>query len=149
KWLALADVRLKRAPVFGGGIAYVSGGPLICRRSVDDTECLHDVLSCLSSEYVARRKFVLRIQPPLRTPAWNTVASEQFQQLGFESTDRGLRYRTLVVDIAQPLPAIRASLAQKWRNCLNAAERNQLTVTIGSDDAALEKFCDLFRQFHE
>ena len=59
----------------------------------------------------------------------------------------GSPYRTLLLDISGRLDAIRSKLAQKWRNCLNQAERNGLTVQATDDPSALKEFEKTFCQF--
>jgi hypothetical protein len=142
--VALADVRIKRVPVIGGGLAYVNGGPLVRRdgRS-DDPDVLSDALRALSEEYVRRRRLILRVTAPLGTD------SRPFELAGFSRTDRGKTYRTLLVDLSPPLDAIRKSLAQKWRNGLNGAERNGLQIRCGSSTAMLAEFCELFSRFRD
>ncbi|MCY2954906.1 MAG: peptidoglycan bridge formation glycyltransferase FemA/FemB family protein [Planctomycetota bacterium] len=146
--IGLADVRLKRTPVIGSGIAYISGGPLTRRGRSDDAECLRGVLQAIVREYVLQQGFVLRVLAPLGPRQWNTRAAEQFRQLGFRTTKRSAAYRTLVVDIGKPLSEVRASLAQKWRNCLNSVQRKGLAIREGADDATFEEFCTLFNAFN-
>jgi hypothetical protein len=148
EFIALADVRIKRLPLLGGGIAYVSGGPLTRRAGAKPENSLSVALEALVAEYSHRRGCVLRILAPLGSSEWNTQAAEQFRATGFGRTLRSAAYRTLVVNIDRPLEVIRSGLAQKWRNCLNAAERNGLTLRSGSDDAIFSEFCELFRDFH-
>ncbi len=144
--VALADVRVKRIPVIGGGIAYINGGPLVRRNENSDAERLKGAVRALRVEYVDRRSLVLRIAPALGPPDWNERQSGVFEACGFGPADRVGRYRTLVVDLDRPLEAIRKSLDQKWRNCLNRSERNGLSIRSGSSAEFFEAFCGLYRQ---
>src|SRR5262249_39651530 len=41
---------------------------------------------------------------------------------------------------------LRKGLDKKWRNCLSAAERNELELLEGTDDALFEPFLEVYRQ---
>ena len=61
-----ADVRVKRVPVIGGGLAYVSGGPLLSLRPEDGkfASVLERTILALKDEYAVRRGCVLEVDPP-------------------------------------------------------------------------------------
>jgi lipid II:glycine glycyltransferase (peptidoglycan interpeptide bridge formation enzyme) len=143
--VALASVRVKRLRGAGTGIAYVSGGPLVRHRGAADAdERLAAALEALKREYVERRRMVLRVAPAPGDAAWNSVQARCFAAAGFAVADHLQPYRTMFVDISRPHADIRAGLAQKWRNCLNKAERQDLTVTEGWDDRLFDDFSPLF-----
>jgi hypothetical protein len=147
--IGIADVRVRTIPVVGGGIAYVSGGPLTRTGSAHDLDDLHRAMCSLIDEYVRRRGLVLRVALPLGPVEWNARASELMAELGGVVQPSIRQYRTSVVDLTSSLPQIRARLAQKWRNCLNAAERNGLTVVEGDGDALFARFEQLSREFRQ
>lgn len=149
--LGLSGVRCKRVPFLGTGVAYVNGGPLTQLDGLSSPAALSACLQALVSEYALRRGMLLRIAPPLGDPAWNESITEVFLQSGFRAANHAVarRYRTLVVDIRDPLPSIRARLAQKWRNCLNRAERNGLELRCSDDDALFATFVDLYGELIE
>ena len=144
--LGLADVRIKRAP-FLGGIAYVSGGPLARRGTAEDGQRLGTCLEALRQRFVETEGLILRIQGTLGDPAWNERAAACFAAQGFAPASQGAAYRTMVVDLRPPLADIRAALAQKWRNCLNKAERSNPAPTFTTRIADFDRFAALFNQF--
>jgi hypothetical protein len=144
--LGLADVRIRRVPVVGSGIAYINGGPLVRRDGAAQSDRLRMCVQTLLHEYVERRGLVLRIQPALGEPSWNAAQNTVFDDLGFGPACSPAPYRTLVVAIDRPLGEVRRSLDQKWRNGLNRAERNGLTLRCGSEGLLFEEFCSLYRQ---
>ncbi len=144
--LGLADVRVKRIPLIGGGIAYINGGPLVRRNDPSDGRRLLQCLAALEAEYVRRRKLVLRIACPLGPPDWLTRQEEALAGCGFAPNPRLRAYRTLVVDLDRPIEAIRRGLDQKWRNCLNRSEKNGLTIRSGDSQDLFAEFCGLYRQ---
>ncbi len=149
--LGLADVRLKRAPFGLGGLAYVSWGPLVQLGGQDDLQRLVHCMEALRDEFVKRRRLLLRVdlQPSLRRPDWSDRAAELLSAAGFSRARRLPAERTLLLDLDRPLAELRRSLAQKWRNCLNRAEKNGLAVRRGSDRQIFGKFCSLFSRFRQ
>lgn len=146
--LAAADVRLKPLPFIGGGLAYVSDGPLIS-ATLDDhrfAASLRTAIEALKQEYMVRRGYVLRIAPPLGTVGRKAEIDQEVIKAGFRDTIGGRR-RTMRVDISRPLDQIRRSLAQKWRNGLNASERQKFSISIHEDAEAIALFSRLFDEF--
>jgi len=144
--LGLSDVRVKRLPVLGTGIAYVNGGPLIRMANRRD-RCqrrLHTALESLVGHYVRDRKLVLRIQPPVIGDSKTDYLSEAFQNAGYAINEQHPHYRTILLDISLPLNDIRKQFAQKWRNCLNNAERQGVTIETSTDGKAFSTFLELF-----
>ncbi len=138
--LGIASVRIRRIPLLRMGVAYVAGGPLVNRGAEGDLDRFKKCLEALRDEYVRKRKFTLRVLPPIGDCPWNRGANEVMMDLGMAPNRTGRKYRTLLVDLRRPLEAIRSGLAQKWRNCLNSSERESLSVRWTSDLAAFEKF---------
>ncbi|MFG0274878.1 MAG: lipid II:glycine glycyltransferase FemX [Phycisphaerales bacterium] len=143
--VALADVRVKQAPLVGG-VAYITGAPLVRRGDAGDAarSRLDAALGSLRERYVRERGLTLRVLPHIGDADWTASQAQAFERAGFHPTDEARPYRTMVVDIRPEEEAIRKSLAQKWRNCLNASERNDLTVTIGDEPERFARFASLF-----
>jgi lipid II:glycine glycyltransferase (peptidoglycan interpeptide bridge formation enzyme) len=79
---------------------------------------------------------VLRIAPAIYRDdelAYNTLISA-----GYKDNLAKLQYRTNVLNLTAPLDSIRKGLKQKWRNMLNQAERNKISIDSGTSD---EYFC--------
>lgn len=148
-WTGAADVRIKMLPLGIGGIAYVNGGPLVRRGDDSDINRLEAALNALIAEYVERRGLILRVLAPIGDRAWNDSAREVFASCGFAATDRSRSYRTIVLDITDSAEALRKGFHQKWRNCLNKAERQGLEVEGGEDPELLDQFSALFHGFVE
>ena len=141
--IGIADVRIKKLPVIGGGLAYISGGPLFRREQADDMARLDACIKALVREYVEQRGLTLRILPACGSNAVNLATAEALRANGFEAAEQAAGYRTLLVHIDRPLDEIRASFNGKWRNCLNAAEKKSLTITVGADQARFAQFASM------
>ncbi|HSI59552.1 MAG TPA: peptidoglycan bridge formation glycyltransferase FemA/FemB family protein [Ideonella sp.] len=146
--VAAAQVRIQKIPVLNRGVAYVRWGPM-CRRvgRETDTAALAAALEGLREEYAHRRRLSLRILPQLF--AGEEAGFERVMAAsGFVPTAAETAQRTLVMSLAATPEQLRKGLNQKWRNCLNQAERNGLTVTTGTDDDLFSAFHWLYDQMH-
>lgn len=146
KILGLADVRIKRLPLVSAGIAYITGGPMVRQDGEADPQRLHTCLQTLITEYVERRGLTLRILAAPGEPQWKDAQTRVFEQLGFYPAEHWPGYRTMLVDTTRDEADIRKSLAQKWRNGLNRAEKNNLTVRSGTTHDLFQEFRTLFDQ---
>jgi hypothetical protein len=138
--VGLADVRIKRLPIIGAGLAYVSGGPLVRLQdgSGDALARLDLCLRALVREFVEGRGLTLRIVAPIGLPEENERVAERFARAGFVRTERGDSYRTVLLDVDRPLQEIRSSFHKHWRRHLNGSERNDLEVTFGTEPERFE-----------
>ena len=142
--VGLADVRIRQIPFLKIGIAYINGGPIIRRDEDADIERLKLCLKGLINEYVEKRGLVLRILASLGPPEWNNTQIEVFNGFGFTLSTRLSPYRTFLLDINRTLEEIRKSFAQKWRNCLNSAEKKEYNLRSGTEIELFNEFCRLF-----
>jgi hypothetical protein len=143
--IGLADVRVRQIPIVGGGIAFITGGPLVRRGHAETIDQdLSDSLETLVSEYVKRRTLVLRIAPPIE---WATVGwdvAPLFARLQFVTPGILPGYRTLMVDLTPSVEQLRKNLDSRWNACLSRAEKHQLTLHTGTAKDLLDRFCPLF-----
>lgn len=147
--VAAAQLRIVKVPMLPLGVAYARWGPMWRRRGCkDDPRHLQVALACLRAEYAQRRRLAVRILPLAFEHQRETVepllVHEHFERLADEGAQR-----TLLLPLDPPLDALRRSLDQKWRNCLNKAEKNGLELKVGDDDAIFGEFVGIYRQMHE
>ena len=152
--VGLASVRIRTMPVVGGGMAYISGGPLTRMGRGDDLSRLAECLKLLKAEYVDRRGLALRILGPLGSPDWNRQAETVFRDAGMERTEQSRSYRTFLLDIRPPLPDLRAGCSKYWRRNLRRAEERDFEVRVGTGDDLFGTINELYdrlrrrKQFH-
>lgn len=144
--VGLADVRCKYVPLMGGGIAYINGGPLTGRSGHGWCHAFRSCLEALRSHYCHSNGMVLRVAPALRADVPISEVSAVYAEAGFAPVPSASPYRTIAVDISRPRDQIRTKLAQKWRNCLNRAERNGLEIRSGSAAGLMDEFVRLYGQ---
>ncbi len=141
KVVALAEVRTRSLPLKAGGVAYLSGGPLVRDRDADATEHLRRfglAIQALADEYVRRRKLTLRVLCPVGSGEWNAALSTALAERGFSRAASARGYRTIVIDTGRSLEEIGASFNKTWRKYLRRAERDGVTTRRAGDDEAFE-----------
>jgi hypothetical protein len=105
------------------------------------------LLKAIADEYGRRRRLLVRILPNVfrddpAAPAFETACGE----VGFQPGTSVAPYRTIRVDLTPAPELIRKRLDQKWRNQLNAAERNGLTIREGTGDDLFAEFAAIYRE---
>ncbi len=139
--VAAAQLRIVKLPLVNVGVAYVRWGPMWRPWGRPaDSEVLATTLRCIRCEYATGRGLSVRVLPYLfedeRDSYQSLLAAGHFARLGAE-----VPQRTLIMSLECSLPELRAKLDQKWRNCLNRAERNGgLVIEEGTDDGLFERF---------
>jgi lipid II:glycine glycyltransferase (peptidoglycan interpeptide bridge formation enzyme) len=143
----IAQLRIVRVPLLSAGIAYLRWGPLH-RLSGESSDCsaLPELLAAIRREYATNRGLLVRIVPHIfEKEAAAGDFLEACRSAGFVTTTSARTYRTLRLDMSPPLDQIRKGLDQKWRNQLNGASRNNLTITEGTSDALFNSFLSAYR----
>lgn len=141
--IGLAQLSIKKIPVFNVGIAYIPWGPLWQKRgNQKNYDALKHLIQALKEEYVIRRGLLLRIAPNLVDDAQEEMRS-LLEMDGFRLNKSIPPYRTMMVDLTPSLQELRKGLDQKWRNQLNRSEKNALTVVEGDSDVLYNKFMNL------
>ncbi len=147
----VAQLRIIRPRVLTGGVAYLRWGPVCHARGRElELETVRAFAAALHEEYARKRRLFLRILPNAFA---GSPRAEIFQAAfaGFNGggRDRAGTERTLLLDLAPPLEELRKRLDQKWRNQLNRAEKNGLTVTEGDGMEDYRIFADMYQQMWE
>lgn len=146
--VSIAQLRIVQVPVIKRGIAYLRWGPVFrIRGETLNQPVLHQMTLALKQEYQERRGLLLRLLPgsfaedPVAA-AWQSVA----EGLGLRRNPRIPPYQSLRLDLTVPMDLLRKGLDQKWRNQLNAAERNGLKVHIGCSAELFAGFVTIYRE---
>jgi hypothetical protein len=142
--VGLADVRVKKLPVIGGGLAYVSGGPLV-RAGDDELDRLGHCVDALVREFVDRRGLTLRLQPAVGDEEHNAAVADRLIHAGFRATEHGL-YRTVLLDIERDPDALMASLSKDWRQNIRRGERKGVEIGFGAELERFETFSGMLEE---
>ena len=125
------------------GSRNVLWGPLWRKRgTASNPGVFGQLLRELKREYGIKRGHHLRIWPDATGERQRSV-KRSLDLEGFRCSPLAKPYRTLRVDLAPSLQELRGNLLQKWRNCLNKAEKNGLSVVEGVRDEHYRVFLTL------
>ena len=147
--VAAAQARIVTLPHTAIGVAYFRWAPLW--RAPDnppDPAAFVQAIRALRNEYACRRGLLVRILPVVYEDQARVFLS-LLQEEGYAPSDAGSSQRTLLIDLTRSVKELREGMEQKWRNCLNHAERNDLRVEVSVEEAAFEKFIAIYKQTHD
>jgi hypothetical protein len=137
--VAAVQTRIVQLPIIKTGMAYLFQGPMWRRNGVpEDPEIFRQMIRALRNEYSRRRRLVLRLFP-IAFRGKDDRLESILRDEGYQQYNDGKSHRTLIVEVAPSLEEIRAALDQKWRNCLNRAEKNGLEVIEGEEAALFDE----------
>jgi len=144
--VAAAEVRLFRVPFTGRGIAYLRWGPMWKRAGrTQNPEHFRLALRAVRNEFGDRRGLVLRLNPRLFVEEHAALIA-MLSEEGYSSLPHASTEKTLIMDLSPTLEQLRAGLDRRWRNHLNKAERDGLTLETGTGDALFQAFGTLYEQ---
>lgn len=147
--VAAGQSRIIKIPIVGSGIAYIIFGPLWrLHGRQKDVEIFQQMLRALYMEYVINRALLLRIIPNEIGDSSDALRSI-LQGEGLKWRQSISSYRTFLIDLSLSLGELRKSLDQNWRNRLNRAERNRLTVEEGIGDDIYGVFSNIYKEMRE
>jgi lipid II:glycine glycyltransferase (peptidoglycan interpeptide bridge formation enzyme) len=143
--VAAAQARTVRLPIIRAGIAYVRWGPMWRRRSLEpDADLFRQAVRALRNEYACKRGLVLRLRPVLFrevAPQFARILAEEGYSAGSGASDRTIR-----LDLTRTSDELRQGMRPHWRRYLKVAEKNDLEIVEGADDALFEEFVAIYRE---
>ena len=143
--VAAAQLRIARLPVIPAGLAYLRWGLFESQHQPFDAAVVAAMVGCLRQEYVARRGLALQLIPQAFTASESAAAFRSaFEKSGLRAEPTLGAYQTVIVDLSPPLETLRKQLNQKWRNQLNRAEKNGLSLEVSDSSRAYQAFEPLY-----
>lgn len=140
--IGAVQLMVRRLPMFGGGFVWVNRGPMLHWSIRKDLSLLFAMLEELRRRWVDEEHMYLRIALPITE---GNLSFRALEVIGYKSTGF-LGWGSARLDLSLPVETLRKRLDQKWRNCLNKAERLGLVVEIGSDDSTFAGFLTRYRE---
>lgn len=129
----LAQAWIVKVPALPAGLAYVNWGPLwMLKGEGRDASHLRNMARALHNEYVARRRYFLRVIPQSTDSAHNAWIKDIFAGEGYSRKDNPVK--TVMIDLSPSLEEIRRAMDKKWRQTLQSGEKQNLEIIEGSDD---------------
>jgi len=142
KIVAAVQLAVKRIPLLNIGVVYTYLGPMWKTDNNDDLEAFDEIIENIKSEY--SKNYLVRIVPMIINENQNIINS--LEKHGYVRSSSKIPYRTFILDLKPSLDEIRKSFKQKWRNQLNAAEKNNLMVYDGDSNEYYTIFLKLQKE---
>lgn len=144
--LGCCQVELRSVPLFGTGLADVRWGPLYMKKGIEpDRDVLFHLIRAIKYEYAKRRRYMIRIWPHVKGDD-KMGLKQMLETEGFVYNLGERPYRTLMLDLSPSTEDLRKNFLQKWRNCLNKAEKSGIVVVSGTSDDLYGTFSELARR---
>jgi hypothetical protein len=146
--VGMAQVRIVCSPLVKRGAAYLRWGPLCQLHGHElELETSRQMAIALHEEYVQKRRLFLRILPNAFSGSRRAeMLLNAFPQFSKESPKQTNVERTFLLNLSPPIEELRKKLDQKWRNQLNRAEKNSLTVIEGNGMAEYAVFKQIYEK---
>jgi len=143
--ISLVQVRIRTVPILNRGIAYIFNGPVWQKINQENSiEILSDIFGALRQKFVVNQKLLLRINPYIFSDKISNL--DFIENIKFKRVEKINQYQTLVLYLDKDLDEIRKSFKQKWRNCLNRSEKNDLEMIEGNDPELYKDFLNIYNQ---
>jgi lipid II:glycine glycyltransferase (peptidoglycan interpeptide bridge formation enzyme) len=144
--VAMAQVRVKKLPVFGLGIAYVMWGPIWHRKGIpQNVEDFRQAARALRNEFVCKRGLTLRIFPLAFEDASHSFSTILANE-GFSPVEAEARSRTILMDLAPSLEALKEGMSPHWKRELKVAQKNALDVIEGTSEELFGEFIKIYKE---
>lgn len=137
-----AQAMIRAMPFLDRGLVWVNRAPLLINSNLIQPDVYVDMLRELKKYWVDEKKMYLRIAPPLMASDENYAIFEKAGYLRATETDG---WASEIVDLSCSAEELRKGLQQKWRNCLNKAERLEVTCEKGSSDDLMDELLDDYK----
>jgi hypothetical protein len=145
--LAACQSMVRPLPFLGGGLVWVNRGPLWRKQDKGDLAVLLKMLGELRRYWVEEHRMYLRVAPPVSQEEGNAAL---FAPYGYAVVKGASGRASARLDLSRSIETLRRNLQQKWRNCLNKAERLNLTCESGTSEQVfrqvLEEYEEMLRQ---
>ena len=128
---------VRTIPGLRRGLVWINRGPLWERDGNANSSLLLRMIEELRRYWVDQRHMYLRVAPSSRE---GQIEPKSFQEIGYRLDESLSGWASARVDLFQSMEALRGQLQQKWRNCLNKAEKLGLVVESGSGTILFEDF---------
>ncbi|MCA9433764.1 MAG: GNAT family N-acetyltransferase, partial [Candidatus Omnitrophica bacterium] len=140
--LALAQMRVKKLPILGVGVAELEWGPLY-----RGTEELKAFLGALKNEVNNRLGYELRVHPKSTYhDEGDAFVRGALEDLDFEWDSGERPYQTVILDLGPDLEDLYGNLHGSWRRQHRKAERSGLVLVSGSAVEFFDRFSGVYDQ---
>jgi lipid II:glycine glycyltransferase (peptidoglycan interpeptide bridge formation enzyme) len=140
--IGAAQAMIREIPFIRRGLVWMNRAPLFQDRDMIRNGLYEAMLKALRNYWVDDKHMYLRITPPLEASPDNYSL---LNDAGFRRTREADGAASDIVDLTLPVEDLRKRLQQKWRNCLNKAERMGTACEIGSSESLMDELLADYR----
>jgi lipid II:glycine glycyltransferase (peptidoglycan interpeptide bridge formation enzyme) len=140
--LGAAQAMIRAIPFLNRGLVWINRAPLQNNINPAQSDAYLDMLRELKKYWVDKKKMYLRIAPPLIASDENYAIFKEAGYLRITETDGWV---SEIVDLSLSFDDLHKSLQQKWRNCLNKAERLKVSCEVGTSAALVDELLDDYK----
>ncbi len=135
--VGVAQGLIRTIPFCKRGLVWINRAPLWKKiGEKEDKVLLKKILEELKEYWVDKKGMYLRIAPSL-------LDSEEYQLIlkktGFSLCNPSFKWTSARINLTRPEQDLRKGLKQKWRNCLNKAERFGLSFEFGNSSELISE----------
>lgn len=127
---------MRTIPLLKRGLVWICRAPLWRKNEeTDNLMLMREMLIDLRKYWINEKRMHLLIQPPLLDKKKNRLLMEK---VGFCPYQPLFKYTSAVIELTKSEEELRKGLKQKWRNCLNKAERLGISCICGTSNELIE-----------
>jgi hypothetical protein len=135
---------IRDIPIIGGGLAWISRGPLWRRCGEPGSAMLFGgIHAALRRHYVDELGYYLRMTPAVEE---SKAASASLASVGFMVSNTP-GWTSARLDLTQNIEELRQGLRSNWRNKLNKAEHKNIHIEEGSTQEIFNGLVNEYRDF--
>ena len=147
KIVAATQGLMRTIPFLNRGLVWINRAPLWRKLKEDGNSIqLAGMLQELRRYWVEEKKMYLRIAPPILDDEESGLI---LTKAGFAFCNPSLKWTSARIDLTKTEEELRKGLKQKWRNCLNKAERLGLSFEFGVSPWLMEELVDEYRKMFQ
>ena len=134
--VGVAQGVMRTIPLLKRGLVWICRAPLWKKNGkTGNLVLMREMLNDLRKYWINERNMYLLIQPPLLDKQENRLL---MKKIGFHPYQPLFKYASAVIDLTKSQGELRKGLKQKWRNCLNKAERLGISCVCGTSKELIE-----------
>lgn len=140
-----AQLRVKRLPLVGGGLAEMEWAPICAADSNDNA--YRAFLNGVRRHYCQELNMEVRVYPRSTYDAsLDARRAELLVEQGFVLDPQIRSYRTYILDLSADSDTLRAKLHRNWRSHLKNAEQCGFTIHAGDSPELFDRFEAIYNE---
>ncbi len=144
--IGAAQFLIRYIPLIKRGLVWCNRGPLIVGKIGFEDSVYIEMLKELKKYWVNHKKMYFRLAVPLLA---SSVSDKSVMDAFYSPATENDGWASEIVDLSCSIEELRKGLKQKWRNCLNKAERLEVNCEIGSSAELMDELLGDYKRLVE